>query len=30
MPEPLSWKIGLGMNVADLPCRHATFFTTYL
>src|SRR4051812_12723531 len=30
MPEPLSWKIGLGMNVADLPAAHATFFTTYL
>ena len=30
MPEPLSPKIGLGMNVAVLPLRHATFFTRYL
>ena len=30
MPEPLSWKIGLGMNVSDLPWRRATFFSTYL
>ncbi len=25
MPEPLSWKIGFGMNVADLPAAQATF-----
>ena len=30
MPEPLSPKIGLGMNVAVLPLRHATFLTMYL
>lgn len=30
MPEPLSPKIGLGMKVADLPLRQATFFTMYL
>ncbi len=30
MPEPLSWKSGLGMNVAVLPCFLAVFFTTYL
>ena len=30
MPEPLSWKIGLGMKVAVLPCRRATFLMMYL
>jgi hypothetical protein len=30
MPEPLSPKIGLGMNVADLPACRAVFLTTYL
>jgi hypothetical protein len=30
MPEPLSPKIGFGMNVAVLPWRRATFLTTYL
>ena len=30
MPEPLSWKIGFGMNVTDLPAAHATFLITYL
>ena len=30
MPEPLSWKIGFGMNVAVLPCLRETFLTTYL
>ena len=30
MPEPLSSKIGFGMNVSDLPAAHATFFRTYL
>ena len=30
MPEPLSPKIGFGMNVAVLPCSHAVFLTTYL
>ena len=30
MPEPLSPKIGFGMNVAVLPCFRATFLTTYL
>jgi hypothetical protein len=30
MPEPLSWKTGLGMKVAVLPACQATFFTTYL
>ena len=30
MPEPLSWKIGLGMNVTVLPRLLPTFFTTYL
>ncbi len=30
MPEPLSPKSGLGMKVAVLPCRQATFFTMYL
>ena len=30
MPDPLSWKIGLGMKVAVWPLAAATFFTTYL
>ena len=30
MPVPLSWKSGLGMNVAVLPCFLATFLTMYL
>ena len=30
MPDPLSPKSGLGMNVAVLPAATATFFTTYL
>ena len=30
MPEPLSPKSGLGMNVAVLPCLRATFLTMYL
>ena len=30
MPEPLSPKIGLGMKVAVLPLRQATFLTMYL
>jgi hypothetical protein len=30
MPEPLSPKIGFGMNVADLPADQATFLMTYL
>ncbi len=30
MPEPLSPKIGFGMNVRDFPCRQATFLRTYL
>src|SRR5215470_1603156 len=30
MPEPLSPKIGFGMNVAVLPLRQATFLTMYL
>ena len=30
MPEPLSPKIGFGMNVAVLPAARATFLTTYL
>jgi hypothetical protein len=30
MPEPLSPKIGFGMNVTDLPTARATFLTTYL
>ena len=30
MPEPLSWNSGLGMKVAVLPCRRATFLMTYL
>jgi hypothetical protein len=30
MPEPLSPKSGLGMNVAVLPAAHAVFLTTYL
>ena len=30
IPEPLSSKTGLGMNVAVLPAFHATFLTTYL
>ena len=29
-PEPLSPKIGFGMNVAVLPLRQATFLTMYL
>ena len=30
MPEPLSPKIGFGMNVAVLPLRQATLLTMYL
>src|SRR5581483_8144054 len=30
MPEPLSPKIGFGMNVAVFPARSASFLTTYL
>ncbi len=30
IPEPLSPKSGLGMKVAVLPWRQATFFTMYL
>jgi hypothetical protein len=30
MPEPLSPKIGFGMNVAVFPAARATFLTTYL
>src|SRR5580765_5491978 len=30
IPEPLSSKIGLGINVAVFPCRRATFLTMYL
>ena len=30
MPEPLSSKIGFGMNVTLLPAAHATFLSTYL
>ena len=30
MPEPLSPKSGLGMKVAVLPSRRATFLTMYL
>ncbi len=30
MPEPLSPKSGLGMNVAVKPFCRATFFTMYL
>src|ERR1700758_3167110 len=30
MPEPLSPKIGFGMNVAVLPAASAVFLTTYL
>src|SRR4029450_377766 len=30
MPEPLSWKSGLGMNVAVLPHFRAVFFAQYL
>ena len=30
MPEPLSPKIGFGMNVAVLPSPHTVFLTTYL
>src|SRR5919199_819438 len=30
MPEPLSPKIGFGMNVTDFPAARATFLTTYL
>src|SRR5437868_7889919 len=29
-PDPLSPKSGLGMNVAVLPCRRATFLTTHV
>ncbi len=29
-PEPLSFQSGLGMKVAVLPCRAATFLTMYL
>ena len=30
MPEPLSWKIGFGMNVTVLPAAWAVCLTTYL
>ena len=30
MPEPLSPKIGLGMKVAVLPLRQASFLMMYL
>jgi hypothetical protein len=30
IPEPLSWKIGLGMNVTVLPFCRAVCLTTYL
>ena len=30
MPEPLSSKIGFGMNVRLLPAAQATFLRTYL
>lgn len=30
MPEPLSWKIGFGMNVTVLPAACATLLITYL
>ena len=30
MPEPLSWKMGLGMNVAVKPFCAAVFLTMYL
>ena len=30
MPEPLSWKIGFGMNVATSPLAAAVFFMMYL
>ena len=30
MPEPLSPNSGLGMKVAVLPLRHATFLMMYL
>src|SRR5437588_10213762 len=30
MPEPLSMKIGFGMNVTVLPAWRAVFLTTYL
>jgi hypothetical protein len=30
IPDPLSWKIGFGMNVTVKPADRATFFTTYL
>ena len=30
MPEPLSMKIGFGMNVAVLPWARATLLTMYL
>src|SRR5262249_58283755 len=30
IPEPLSWKSGLGMNVAVLPHFRAVFFAQYL
>jgi hypothetical protein len=30
MPEPLSPKSGLGMNVAVLPFTHAVFLMMYL
>ncbi len=30
MPLPLSKNIGLGMNVAVLPCWKAVFLTAYL
>src|SRR5204863_1238426 len=30
MPEPLSWKIGLGMKVTVLPASRAVFLMTYL
>lgn len=30
IPEPLSWKTGLGMKVTVLPCFLAVFLVTYL
>ena len=30
MPDPLSWKMGLGMKVAVLLWARATLLTTYL
>ena len=30
MPDPLSWKSGLGMNVTDRSWAQATDLVTYL